>query len=148
MGEDDPIITALAELARAWDGTPLDFSGPVSDKEITAAERDLGITFPRSYRAFLRHFGAGDLYHYEIYGLPSDRLWGHVVTMNQRASRRLPKHYLKFTDDIGDYAYYLDTSRMDLDGECPVVVFGPVEEGEVVAENLLDFLRQACEGLL
>jgi hypothetical protein len=66
--------------------------------------------------------------------------------MNQLAPGLVPKHYLKFTHDVGDYAYYLNTSRMSADNECPVVVIAPGEGEEVIADSFLDFLRQASEG--
>ena len=81
-------------------------------------------------------------------GLPRGQLWGDVVMMNQLDKRSLPSHYLKFMEDVGDYAYYLDTSRMNSAKECPVVVFGWEEDGEIVADNFVDFLQKAKDGLL
>lgn len=63
--------------------------------------------------------------------------------MNQLARQPRPAHLVKFTDSVGNYSFYLDTSRMDSLGECPVVVYGPMEEGRVVADSFLDFLRKA-----
>jgi hypothetical protein len=148
MDENIRVATELAELAQAWCGTPFDPSGSASDVEVSAAERELGIIFPKSYRAFLRHYGAGSTHYHEIFGLPRDRLWGDVVMMNQLASSGVPKHYVKFTSEVGDLAYYLDTSRVDSEGECPVVVFGPGGEAEIVADSFIDFLRKASERLI
>jgi hypothetical protein len=86
--------------------------------------------------------------YYDIYGLPKDHLWGDVVMMNQLRKREMPSQLIKFTEDVGDFTYYLDSSRMDSDWECPVVVFGWGENGEIVADSFLDFLRKACEGLV
>jgi hypothetical protein len=36
---------------------PVQIAGPVSEAAITAAEEALGVTFPPSYRTFLRTFG-------------------------------------------------------------------------------------------
>jgi hypothetical protein len=71
---DDSTTKAIVELVRAWSVSPFDSSEPASEEEIAEAERELGVAFPRSYRVFLRYFGAASLYGYEIYGLPSDRL--------------------------------------------------------------------------
>jgi len=142
------LAAEIAELAQEWCGWPIEFSGPASEEQIAAAEKELQVTFPRSYRAFLRHFGAGTTPYYEIYGVPNNRLWGDVVMMNQLSVCSMPPHYIKFTDSVGDYTYYLDTSQMDRNGECPVVVFGPGDEGAVVAESFVDFLRKASVGLV
>jgi hypothetical protein len=144
--QDDPVAAPLAELVHLWSDASLDSSGPASEEEIEAAEKELGVSFPRSYRAFLRRYGAGNLHHYEIFGLPGNRLWADIVMMNQLSRGTVPKQYLKFTNDIGDFAYYLDTSQMDGNGECPVVVIGPGEDGETVADSFLDFLRRASQG--
>src|SRR5688572_8116700 len=90
-----PIAEPLMQLKRALKralcvnrieelGTVLvDISGPVSTEQIVAAEQELGVDFPESYRAFLRLYGAGRLEWLDIFGLPQDRLWGDVVAMNQ-----------------------------------------------------------------
>ncbi len=148
MSEPDPLATAIGQLVADEAGLQVECSGPATEDEIAAAEKALGVRLPRSYRAFLRQFGAGYLNAYDIFGLPGDRLWGDVVMMNQIAPNPRPSHLVKFTDDVGDYGFYLDTSRIGGDGECPVVVFGPGEDGCVVADNFLDFLRKAREGLI
>jgi len=135
--------TASPDLEKTLSGVSFRFSGPTTEDQIAAAERELGVMFPRSYRTFLRQYGAGTLDCVEIFGIPSDRLWGDVVMMNQLTSCQIPRHFVKFTDDIGNYSYYLDTSRMDDEGECPVVVFGPEESGRVIANSFSDFLGEA-----
>jgi len=106
------------------------------------------VVFPNSYRTFLQQFGAGNFYYHEIFGLPRDRLWGDVVMMNQLRSRTVPRHYVKVTEEGDDAGFYLDTSRMNAEGECPLVALGPGNETRVVADSFLDFLRQAREGLI
>jgi hypothetical protein len=148
VNESDPIIVAIDELVWSSGVSGLECSGPASEAEIAAAEKALGVTFPKSYRTFLRHFGAGYLNCFDIFGIPGDQLWGDVVMMNQLDNRPRPEHLLKFTEDVGDYGFYLDTSRIDRTGECPVVVLGPGEEADVVADSFLDFLRKVREGLI
>jgi len=148
MENDAALTVAIRELGKTWCGTPQEFTGPVSEEEIRAAEKELGLSFPSSYRAFLRRYGAGTVHYYDLYGLPRGQLWGDVVMMNQLDQRSLPSHYLKFMEDVGDYAYYLDTSRMNSAKECPVVVFGWEEDGEIVADNFVNFLQKAKDGLL
>lgn len=147
MRDPEALILEFVELVQEWCGSSFQYSGPASEEEIEAAERELGLVFPSSYRAFLRHFGSGTT-PYPIFGLPGDRLWGDVVMMNQLALDWTPASLIRFTDPMGDYTYFLDMSRMDDEGECPVIVFGPGEDGAVVADNFLDFLRKAGAGLL
>jgi hypothetical protein len=125
-----------------------DSSGPVSEEEVAAAERELGVMFPPSYRAFLRQYGAGMVKSYELFGLPRHRLWGDVVMMNQLTPTLLPSCFLKIVGDNGHCSYYLDTSQIDSQGECPVMSFQGGADGRIVAENFLDFLRKAHQGLL
>jgi hypothetical protein len=148
VDESNPIIVAINELVWSSGVSGLECSGPASEADIAAAEKALEVSFPKSYRTFLRHFGVGYLNCFDVYGVPGDRLWGDVVMMNQLDHRSCPKRFVKFTDDVGDYGFYLDTSRMDPLGECPVVVFGPGKEGEIVAEDFLDFLHKVRMGLI
>ena len=94
MGPDDSLM--LDRLRRAIADSPC--AGPVADPAIDAAEEELGIRFPRSYRIFLRFFGSSWLTPYEIAGLgggrhsdPEPPFWQHVVDttmMLRRASRK------------------------------------------------------------
>lgn len=147
MQEAETLYLELAELIQSWGDASFTYAGPASEEEIAAAERELHVVFPRSYRVFLRHYGSGTM-PYEIFGLPGDSLWGDLVMMNQLESDPMPSHYIRFTDRIGEYTYYLDTSQLDAEGDCPVVMFGPDEEGTIVADNFLDFLRKLSAGLI
>ncbi|MEW4566641.1 SMI1/KNR4 family protein [Tautonia sp. JC769] len=132
-----------------------DCFGPVPEETIAAAEQELGLPLPRSYRAFLRHFGAAIIGGYEIQGLPNTRntdeemaFWSHVVDTSRimwdgYGGNGMPRHLVYVTDDGGGTQYYLDTSRMDDAGECPVVAFGNVkEQGGVKASNFFEFMKQ------
>src|SRR5262249_30569856 len=144
----DPSVAEITEIVESCDGFPSDWWGPVAEEEIADAEQSLGIVFPRSYRAFLRCYGAGTVGYCKIFGLPGDHLWGNVVVMNQFATGHVPPHCVKFTERVGDYTYYLDTSRMDAARECPVAVYGDDEAATTVADSFLDFLRKVREGLV
>jgi hypothetical protein len=138
----------LHEIEQLWSELSHDCTGPANEEAIEAAERELGLRFPLSYRAFLRRFGSGNFNGFEIFGLPGDRLWGDVVMMNQLARRPIPSRHLRFMEDVGDYTYCLDTGRTDETGECPVVIFGPKAAGSVAASSFLAFLRMTKEGLI
>jgi antitoxin YobK len=145
----DPFAAStVREIERLWPELSQDCTGPANEEAIQAAERELGVRFSNSYRAFLRRFGSGSVNGYEIFGIPGDQLWGGVVMMNQLASRRMPTGCVRFMEDVGDYSHCLDTGRMDESGECPVVVFGPKAAGTLVATSFLEFLRMTKDGLI
>ncbi|MBN1911153.1 MAG: SMI1/KNR4 family protein [Pirellulales bacterium] len=132
-------------------------AGPVDDKVIQMAEKELGVLFPPSYRFFLSKFGAALCTGFELAGLfdkdnteDGPPLWSDVVTttlQERRASEsQIPDSYVPVSDDGGDYTFYLDTARVDSRGECPVVVLGPGADGVVVAEDFFDFIVRLFEG--
>ncbi len=150
---DDHLI--LDRFCRALKGCT--YYGPVQTAEIDAAEKELGVRFPLSYRLFLREFGAAWLKSYEIAGLapgrhtdPEPPLWEHVIDVTEimrRAGRGyLPQTYVKVSDDGCEYYFYLDTGRMDQRGECPVVVLGPGFDAVFVAPSFLEFVEKIVAG--
>jgi hypothetical protein len=133
------------------------YAGPVAEVDIAAAELELGVRFPTSYRVFLKHFGAAWLQSYEIAGLgpgrctdPSPPLWVHVVDVTvqmRRASRGLiPNEYIRFSSDGGDFAFYIDTYHMGAKAESPVVVLGPGRDGVIIAHSFVEFVELAASG--
>jgi hypothetical protein len=149
MNHIDPGAAATArEIEQLWPELSQDCTGPATEEAVEAAERALGVRFPKSYCAFLRRSGSGSVNGYEIFGIPGDQLWGDVVRMNQLASRRMPCGCVRFMEDVGDYSHCLDTGRIDESGECPVVIFGPRAAGTLVATSFLEFLRKTKEGLI
>jgi SMI1-KNR4 cell-wall len=114
----------------------------ITDVELDAAERELRARLPRSYRVFLRYFGAQALPDHDLFGLPRDRLWGDIVLLNDLGAH--PRHYVKFTEDGEGRSYYFDTTRVDDDGECPVVVRDGAGDEAEVAPTFLMFLASAA----
>jgi hypothetical protein len=147
--EPDAVQTELTRLIGG------DCFGPVPEARIANAERELGATFPPSYRVFLRHFGAANVAGYQIHGLPdppeADTIpfWldlVEAVRMTRSGHHPMPHEFLYLTNNGGDTWYYLDTSRRDAASECPVVEFGSVAvQGAIVAESFLAFLRRLVE---
>ena len=146
MPRYDDLEAALADC---------DVAGPAAPEMIAAAERELGVRFPSSYRWFLSSYGAAVGDGFQVAGLfegdyeTEPPLWSHVVTctlqLRRAAGGNLPAAYVAISDDGGDYKFYLDTSRRNSEDECPVIVLGPGAEDVVVAEEFSDFLRRACE---
>jgi hypothetical protein len=141
----------LPELVAVMDGDgcgALHQEGPISDLEVDAVERELGVLLPWSYRTFLRHFGVAWVAGHQVFGLPRHRLWGDVVLMNHLVGPALAAAYVMVSRDRRGQVYCLDTSCPRADGECPVVVLGPDLGGTPVARTFLEFLRKASRNEL
>lgn len=95
-----------------------------TDEAIRQAERELGVTFPDGYRAFLRDFGWGG-FGFELFGL-GPGVPRHLdlihITLSERTEPfiRIPHHLVPIMNDGGGNHYCLDTASMR-GGECPVV---------------------------
>ena len=100
-------------------------AGPVSESAITAAEEALGVTFPPSYRTFLRTFGGIAIPPH--LGIVHDFVGSSDVvtrTLEARVERKLADHLVV----VGIGAQYqewfcLDVSKPTSTGEYPVVMF-------------------------
>lgn len=105
------------------------FAGPVPFEEVWVAENQLGVTFPSSYREFLQRYGAGAFGGQPIYGLGvSAEGLPHIVWATEalRASDDFFPGDLVVIQDTGEGDILcLATSRMNDDGECPVVQWIP-----------------------
>lgn len=134
----------ITRLLGHWCGIHPDPTGALSDGEIDAAQRALGVALPGSFRVFLRLFGGRALHGHRFLGLPRCGLRGDIVLLNRPRTSTRPRRYIRFTDNLVGEDYYLDTSRRDAVGECPVVVVGG-GRGVVVAHSFMEFLRfMAC----
>ncbi len=158
---------SVQDLERAYELIKLNFSrneinksGKKSKLIIEKAEEILEVKLPKTYKFFLIEQGFGGPKDLIIYGLVDDSIenlkssgfvWGII---EDRKSLEYPHHILRIYD-IGDGSTYcLDTSQMNQDGECPVVVWplGGYEETpvlEIVAEDFgkffLDMVKQQIE---
>jgi hypothetical protein len=129
---------AAYECFGAWPNTRT----VVTDVELDAAERELGVSLPAVYRAFLGLYGARSVPFCNLYGLPRDRMWGDVVMMNRLDPERI-LDLVKIGEDGYGRSFYLDTSRMDEQGDCPIAV--RVSGGNLVevVPSFVDFLAAA-----
>jgi hypothetical protein len=143
--EPGSLAGKVAELLGSPRWSP-ELAGPASDIEIDAAERELGVEFPRSYKAFLRCFGAARIQSLDLFGLSRNRLWGDVVLMNQLMVPPLPPPCVMVGRDDKNRVYCLDTSSRDAEGEYPVLVFHKRGAGVRVAPTFLAFLVRLSLG--
>ena len=141
----------------------LDFSGKQSLSTIESAEKVLGYKFPHSYRVFLEKYGCGGIDGMELYGLIEDEEFSvenipfvavpNMVWTTLKRNRDFGHPlYLLIIYNIGEGSTYcLDTSQMNDEGECPVVVWpiGGYEQTpilEIIAEDFgaffLDMVKQ------
>ena len=114
---------------------PCQITGPVPESQISAAEEALGVTFPPSYRTFLRTFGGIafpphlGIVHDFVGVQPAPEGTDATVdvvnrTLAARAERKLADHLVV----VGMGAQYqewfcLDVSRSQPNGEYPVLMY-------------------------
>jgi cell wall assembly regulator SMI1 len=114
--------------------------GPASRQAIQETERLLGVQFPPSYRAFVEREGAGSINGREIYGVvanPQGKSAPNVVwmTLDLRASARLPDRYLIIVGFDDSSSLALDASQQGSDGEYPVVRIWPGEDEDELVDS-------------
>lgn len=107
-----------------------DFYGGVSDALIAQSENVLGLSFPPSYKEFLKKLGAGAIRGIELYGLiddpeddtngPPDALW---YTQTLRKDFGLPQSMIAISETGFGPIYVIDTSEKDERGESPVYIW-------------------------
>jgi hypothetical protein len=131
-----------------------DFEGRRSEKLIRAAEKELGLQFPPTYRRFLLEYGVGGFGGSEIYGVIHENFRNSGVpvaiwyTLTERKDSKLPGDYVVIYNEGTGTLYCLDTES---DGEeAPVVTFVlglsiDQQEPEVVAEDFGAFFRELVE---
>jgi hypothetical protein len=100
-------------------------AGPVSESAITAAEEALGVTFPPSYRTFLRTFGGIAIPAH--LGIVHDFVGSSDVvtrTLEARVERKLADHLVVVGLGAQSQEWFcLDVSRETSEGEYPVLMF-------------------------
>lgn len=116
-----------------------EITGPVPEAAIRAAEEALGVTFPPSYRTFLRTFGGIAIpahlgVVHQFVGVapgdvaPDDVAPDDVVrrTLAARAERKLADHLVVVGMGAEFQEWFcLDVSRPRPNGECPVLLYDP-----------------------
>ncbi|CAN5845133.1 hypothetical protein BH11MYX3_BH11MYX3_13920 [soil metagenome] len=110
---------------------PCEIAGPAPEAAINAAEVALGVTFPPSYRTFLRTFGGIAIpahlgIVHDFVGMRSSDAAADVVTrtLDARVERKLSENLVV----VGMGAQYqewfcLDVSRTQPNGEAPVLMY-------------------------
>lgn len=133
---------------------------PQDELNILNVEILLNVKFPLSYRLFLKSFGELAFGGVHIYGLGEDykKLNTFSIvsdTLEERKGNKdpfFPPSFIVIYDLGNGEKYCLDTSKMNNEGECPIVgwYFGRIEKthedfGEFFLEKIklaLEFLEQ------
>lgn len=159
--EEDRDVQEIESLARGYrrpngSAVPPQFFGPVDEGGVIAAESDLMLSFPRSYRNFLRELGAANMFGWDFPGLPSTRdddcetpAFLNVVDQTRAFWRDwapLSRQLIYISCNGGDAYFFLDTSVDVPGGEAPVVVYAHDVEKCVVAPSFLEFIRKRSKG--
>ena len=109
---------------------PIQIGGPVSEAQITAAEEALNVTFPPSYRTFLRTFGGLAIpphlgIVHDFMGVMEEAASDVVQrTLTARVERNLAENLVVVGLGAQSQEWFcLDVSRENAAGEYPVVMF-------------------------
>jgi hypothetical protein len=136
-----------------------DFVGELNEDLIDLAEKELGLNFPPTYRAFLKKYGCGDIAGQEFYGLINsnfqssgipDAVW---ITLSERKVSQL-LNTLILIGSTGDGAYYaIDCSQISYEKEHPIVTWEPGVPNtnshlEIVYEDFGEFLFSKLKNAL
>lgn len=129
--------TDIAEFA--------DFGDGVSEEWIEKAESYLNISFPPSYKWWLKNYSGGEIGGEEIFSIYEQDfdsvVGGDIVYMhnlNQKNNLFKASHLVICESDI-DGAFYFNTDEKDDDQEYPIY---SAITGEIYANNFLDFLEK------
>lgn len=122
---------------------------------IAAAERDLGVTFPPSYRRVIEEFGTWNIAGEEflgVYQTPAmgQKLLGSVTeTLDARSQYGMsPDLIVVMFDEMGGLIV-LDSSQVDQGGEYPVLVWSPgltdPQSMERLSDDFGSFALSLCQ---
>lgn len=106
-----------------------DIAGPVPESAINAAEEALGVTFPPSYRTFLRTFGGIAIpahlgIVHDFVGVRDENADVVKRTLEARTERKLSENLVVVGMGAGYQEWFcLDVSRTQPNGEAPVLMY-------------------------
>ncbi|WP_437019677.1 SMI1/KNR4 family protein [Streptomyces sp. enrichment culture] len=98
---------------------------------MAAAERDLGVTFPPSYRRVIEEFGTWDIAGEEFLGVYQTPAMGQALlgsvaeTLDARSQYGMPSDLIVVMFDGMGGLIVLDSSQVDQVGEYPILTWNP-----------------------
>jgi hypothetical protein len=87
-----------------------DFTGGVDEKQIEYVQNTLEVQLPESYKWFLTNYGSGGLFGVDILGVAKSNIASVVIETKNYRDLGMSNN-LVVIEDIGEYAYCLDTSN-------------------------------------
>ncbi|PAF34011.1 hypothetical protein CHH69_18120 [Terribacillus saccharophilus] len=119
-----------------------DFTGGIDETQVNIVQSELGLELPESYKWFLTNYGSGGLFGVNILGVAKLNRATVVVKTKKYQDLGMSEN-LVVVEDIGEYAYCLDTSDME-NNECPVIVWNRRRglDDYNTATNFYEFLFQ------
>jgi len=133
---------------------------PQTEEDIKKAENILSVFFPKSYRDFLKKYGTLGVMGAEIYGFKtvdySKYVYSNIIcrTLDEREINRdlgFLKTFIPIYDLGNGELFCLDTSKINVENECPLVCwsFGNIESiSDEFGEDFGDFfLYEVKKGL-
>ncbi|WP_375580449.1 SMI1/KNR4 family protein [Marivirga tractuosa] len=127
-----------------------DFTGAVTDEEITEGERLLETKFPPSFKQYLREFGALSFESEEFYGIISGEIPANCApctlfaTLNARKRGDISETMIKVKSSGYGPMFSIDMSDVDENGEGKVVEtplsYKSTQEKTVIANSFAEFL--------
>jgi len=134
--------------------------GEKPESSLSRAEEVLNLSFPPTYRHFLKKYGTCAIAGEEFYGIPKVEDYeksavpnGIWLTLKHRKTSNLPEKMILIYD-VGDgEKYALDLRQQKPDGEAPVVAWTPgmskpEDKLEIIAEDFGTFLYETVERAL
>ncbi|WP_405055940.1 SMI1/KNR4 family protein [Kribbella sp. NBC_01505] len=122
---------------------------------IAAAEQDMGVGFPPSYRRLIEEFGTWDIAGQEFLGvyqtaaMGSSLLGSVAETLDARGQYGLPSELIVVMFDGMGGLIVLDSAESDGDGEYPVLVWDPGSahrgSADRLGENFGSFALARCQ---
>ena len=133
-----------------------DIIGKRSDQLVGKCEKMLELMFSPQYRNFVLNYGAISIGAEEIYGVVDDNFINSMIpngvwhTLSDRIEFNFPQHLFVIANTGFDEILCLDFSRLNKEGEPPVVVFAinidnEDQNYEVVSEDFGEYLLQVIE---
>jgi antitoxin YobK len=146
MIESDPMVEEMRRMVGEY------CFGPVAEEMIDAVEEELGHRIPKSYRVFLRHFGAAYIGSNLLLGISDTRdtnrdeppTWLNVAdqSLTRWIHSGVSRHLIYISSDGGGFGYYLDTSRIGNEDEYLVINLGSSRNsGETIAASFFQFMQ-------
>lgn len=146
-------VDALRKAFDAIDAAPdrCDVLGPRDEGLVCAAEQELGVRLPPSYRHFVSRLGVASIGAEEIYGVVRsdfansgvpDAIW---MTLRARTEWGLPEPMVVVYFDGAESYFVLDGRVHEADDEWPVVVWRP---GISTSDEVLEHVASDFASLL